>query len=83
MISVQCLDSLETVFCARQVCCFYDNRPLRMSSKQEVVKNKTTIVKKKTFRKKFINKSEYIRNKQDNFQIPYWHIEIYVDSYCK
>lgn len=38
MISVQCLDSLETVFCARQVCCFYDNRPLRMSSKQETVK---------------------------------------------
>lgn len=35
-------------------------------------KNKTQIVKKKTFRKKFINKSEYIRN---NFQIPYWHID--------
>lgn len=35
------------------------------------LKNKTQIVKKKTFRKKFINKSEYIRNKQDNFQIPY------------
>lgn len=46
------------------------------------LKNKTQIVKKKTFRKKFINKSEYIRNKQDNFQIPYWHIEIYVDSYA-
>lgn len=44
------------------------------------LKNKTQIVKKKTFRKKFTNKSEYIRN---NFQIPYWHIEIYVDSYCK
>lgn len=39
-------------------------------------------MKKKTFRKKFINKSEYIRNKQDNFQIPYWYIEIYVDSYA-
>lgn len=46
------------------------------------LKNKTQIVKKKTFRKKFINNSEYIRNKQDNFQIPYWHIEIYVDSYA-
>lgn len=43
---------------------------------RKLLKNKTQIVKKKTFRKKFINKSEYIRNKQDNFQIPYWHIEI-------